>query len=419
MKSIWGGRLVPLVGALMIIGAAPAQAAVFPVTNTNDAGTESLRAAITAANENGNTEVDQIPITATGVINLQSTPPNISTPTTITGPGPYNLTVRRQTGDYPIFRVFQGTGETVRIENLTVADGVIGINAGGAGLLELENLRIRGNVSGSGTGVQVIGGTATIRNSAIFNNQGNFGGGIRVDPGSVGTSEVTISNTTIAGNSATQFGGGISASGSSIVEITSSTVVGNKADSDDSGGGDGGGIYNDSTYGSLFGNFRIGNTILANNLVGGNQAMPNRECLASTHPVTSYGYNLRTTADPGCIGFTSLDYLSPNALIGPLADNGGPAETVALLPGSPAIDTGVVPPAAPYIPLCPATDQRGLPRGVTEGRCDIGAFEVQGNHPPSVVPTTPAGNKKKCKKKKKRKRAVMAKKKKRCKKKRK
>jgi hypothetical protein len=53
--------------------------------------------------------------------------------------------------------------------------------------------------------------------------------------------------------------------------------------------------------------------------------------------------------------------------LGPLADNGGPTLTMALLPGSPAIDAG-------NTSLAPATDQRGFSRPA--GRAaDIGAFE--------------------------------------------
>ena len=55
-------------------------------------------------------------------------------------------------------------------------------------------------------------------------------------------------------------------------------------------------------------------------------------------------------------------------LLGPLADNGGPTPTMALLPGSPAIDAG-------DDSACPPTDQRGVarPQGLA---CDIGAFEL-------------------------------------------
>jgi hypothetical protein len=61
--------------------------------------------------------------------------------------------------------------------------------------------------------------------------------------------------------------------------------------------------------------------------------------------------------------------------LGPLADNGGPTLTHALLPGSIAIDR--IPEAE-----CRATeDQRGEPRPETGGTlCDVGAFELtQGN----------------------------------------
>ncbi len=60
--------------------------------------------------------------------------------------------------------------------------------------------------------------------------------------------------------------------------------------------------------------------------------------------------------------------------LGPLADNGGPTLTMALLPGSPAIDAG-------NTSLAPATDQRGFPRPAGLA-ADIGAFESG-----SVMPT--------------------------------
>jgi len=60
--------------------------------------------------------------------------------------------------------------------------------------------------------------------------------------------------------------------------------------------------------------------------------------------------------------------------LGPLANNGGPTLTMALLPGSPAIDAG-------NTSLAPATDQRGFPRPAGLA-ADIGAFEYG-----SVMPT--------------------------------
>jgi hypothetical protein len=67
--------------------------------------------------------------------------------------------------------------------------------------------------------------------------------------------------------------------------------------------------------------------------------------------------------------------------LGPLADNGGPTQTHALLADSPAIDAAN--PAAPGSggDACPGTDQRGVHRledGDGDGvpRCDIGALEL-------------------------------------------
>src|SRR5262249_34310098 len=61
--------------------------------------------------------------------------------------------------------------------------------------------------------------------------------------------------------------------------------------------------------------------------------------------------------------------------LGPLADNGGPTLTHALLPGSPAIDAGNNAYATDF-------DQRGpgFPR-IVNGLIDIGAFEFQGAGP--------------------------------------
>jgi hypothetical protein len=77
-----------------------------------------------------------------------------------------------------------------------------------------------------------------------------------------------------------------------------------------------------------------------------------------------------------------------NPGLAPLGDYGGPTQTIALLPGSPAIDAGT---SGPGIP---ATDQRGEPR---HGAPDIGAFEslgftltiVRGSSPQSTADGTP------------------------------
>jgi hypothetical protein len=92
---------------------------------------------------------------------------------------------------------------------------------------------------------------------------------------------------------------------------------------------------------------------------------------ACSRTVTSYGYNLDDDGSCGLPGTGDVSGADP--LLGPLQDNVGPTLTLALLPGSPAIDAGGS--------SCPAQDLRGVtrpPDGDADGTslCDIGAYEA-------------------------------------------
>jgi predicted outer membrane repeat protein len=125
----------------------------------------------------------------------------------------------------------------------------------------------------------------------------------------------------------------------------------------------GGGIYRGG------GSVRIHNTILARNL---SNHGPN---LHGT--LLESGYNLISNSAGGS-GYGPTDIIDVDPVLGPLQDNGGPTKTIALLPGSPAIDAGDPGPVDP-----PEWDQRGpgFPR-IVNGRIDIGAFEVQATGAP-------------------------------------
>jgi|GEM_PF-1356153 len=84
------------------------------------------------------------------------------------------------------------------------------------------------------------------------------------------------------------------------------------------------------------------------------------------------GHNLSSDASVQLTGAGSLLGVDPK--LGPLADNGGPTWTLALLPSSPAI-------GAADSASAPSTDQRGFPR--PSGSADIGAYEF--GYPPSLV----------------------------------
>jgi hypothetical protein len=93
-------------------------------------------------------------------------------------------------------------------------------------------------------------------------------------------------------------------------------------------------------------------------------------------PVASSDHSLQSGA-AGC----GLDRTG-NPILAALANNGGPTQTMALQPGSAAIDT-----ADPA--KCPGNDQRGVTRPQGSA-CDIGAFEVADLTPPTITITTPA-----------------------------
>jgi hypothetical protein len=95
--------------------------------------------------------------------------------------------------------------------------------------------------------------------------------------------------------------------------------------------------------------------------------------------ITSLGYNL--SSDGSCKFNGPGDMNNTNPLVGPLKNNGGPTQTQALLPGSPAIDAGNPSGCTDGQGHLLKTDQRSKPRPDKEdtGGCDIGAFELQGD----------------------------------------
>jgi hypothetical protein len=193
----------------------------------------------------------------------------------------------------------------------------------------------------------------TITNSTLSGNAAGGGLGGAIYNG--GT--VSITNSTLSGNAARGSGGAIF-NNRGTVSITNSTLSGNAA------GFGGGAIANNGTV-------SIGSTIIANSPSGGN--------CSNIGTITDIGYNLEDTTPSTCsFSAAKNDLIGQNPLLGSLANNGGPTQTMALLAGSPAID---------YVPKASCagnTDQRGFPRPDDgEVVCDIGAYE-SGSSPPST-----------------------------------
>jgi hypothetical protein len=90
-------------------------------------------------------------------------------------------------------------------------------------------------------------------------------------------------------------------------------------------------------------------------------------------PASSLGYNLISNPS-GSSGWVSTDLQNVSPLLAPLDNYGGRTQTMALLPGSPAIGAGSDSVSGVTLPN---TDQRGDPR-TTDGAVDIGAFQSRG-----------------------------------------
>ena len=199
--------------------------------------------------------------------------------------------------------------------------------------------------SNSGSGIGSLGGSG----GAIF----NYGG------------SVAIANSTLAGNTAQGEGsgqGGGLFNYNGTVTIGNSTIDANTADQ-------GGGIYNlgDAATATL----NLSSSIVANSSNGATDFVGQT---INDGTSTTAGTNNLIGSQVGFAGgiFTSAD---PN--LGALANNGGPTQTMALLSGSPALDSGIN-------PLGLTADQLGSPRNSGEAT-DIGAFEYAAPIPPPVA----------------------------------
>jgi hypothetical protein len=368
--------------ALVLAGAVPSFANTLTVTNTNDSGSGSLRDAIAAANAG-----DTIEFSVTGTIMLTSGSLALDNNLTITGPGAAQLAISGSR-ESPVFVVnsavivisgvtiesggantfpYRGAGifnhGTLRMTNCIVSgnENVTGLGAGifNDGTLTLANSTVSDNTDYFDDGAGIFNdGTLTLVNSTVSGNSTSDGSGGGIYNGSM----LTLVNSTVSGNLAFR-GGGISNSGT--VTLTNSTIVGNSTTY-----GSGGGIYN-------AGAFAVKSTLFANNTPSGPNFYGNCDFAGGT--VTSLGYNV--SDDDTCASVYTVtgdeNNVTPGAGLDPkgLQNNGGPTQTIALLPGSPAVD---------HIPVADCTDSHDK-RITTDQRdvkrpqgpaCDTGAFEL-------------------------------------------
>jgi fibronectin-binding autotransporter adhesin len=253
-----------------------------------------------------------------------------------------------------------------------------GVESVGGTSVTVTGCTFIGNTAGDyGGGLSASYGGATITNSAFSLNDGAYGGGGIYFGDSVPSS---VTNSTLSANNTTGYGGGGIYVFNGYITLTNLTIVGNGAVGPGGGGiydggqdltitgstiamnnvnaaGAGGGIFS-AGYGPV----AVANSIIAANGAG------NCAYSGATGGFADGGHNLQF-GDASC-GAT-IPVADPLFDPGGLKNNGGPTQTIAFLPGSPAIDA--VPPTGAN---CPATDQRGVARPQpTGGACDSGAYE--------------------------------------------
>jgi hypothetical protein len=293
-----------------------------------------------------------------------------------------------------IMNSYQGE---VTITDCTLSHNLAGREGGAlrnlSGKMAVINSTLSGNSAGErGGAIENVFGELTVLNSTVSNNTANvIGGGISIDYGEIVLTASTVSGNwayhygggiwnyegnlavidcTFSGNSAERYGGGFFVRGDNPWGYHGKTIIQNTSIVQNRAGLVGGGVL--TAWG---GKIDVANSILAND-GGGNCGAPGD--LAGYLP-SDQGYNLSSDDSCSFVQPTSMNNVDP--MLGPLADNGGPTQTHALLSGSPAIDAGdcsggVV-----------VADQRGVSRpqdGDGDGlaKCDIGAFEY-------VIPLTP------------------------------
>jgi CSLREA domain-containing protein len=336
--------------AALGLAAAPASAATVVVNTATDqalgscSGSCSLRDAVFVANPG---DIVSVPA---GTYILTQGQIQIDKDLIVAGAGARTTIVDGNQAD----RIFDILSGAVEITDLTLTRG-LAFGYGGAiqnqGSLRLLRSTVKENFAlFAGGGIATYSGRLTVDQSTLSGNFAVLGGGIA----QFGTGgEATIVNSTLSGNVAQATGGAWSCGTPPhpVVTLTihNSTITGN------SSLGTNGGAFDLICSGLP--EISLVNTIVAGN--PGGDCSPSDTSFLSSHSLDSDG--TCPLSGPG-------DLPATDPLLDPLADNGGPTDTHALLAGSPALDAG-------DNATCLATDQRGVTRPQGPG-CDIGAFET-------------------------------------------
>ena len=346
LSCVWQRLLFGWLGALVFQGAA-----VFAgtVTNANDSGAGSLRQAISDAALQPGADTITFALGLSGQT-ITLTGPAGGSAIVINDPAeliidatslPGGLTIRGG-GVTGSFRLFSVTGSSVTLNGLTLSGGGGSNFTGEGGAISNQSVLVltQCTLTGNSADNSALGGGAIchqgfflqLTRCTLSGNHSNLGTGGGAISATLPFGTLALDQCTLSGNHALNStdGGGAILSACSV-QISQCTIAGNHADGSASGGG---AILNG-------GDLQMNYTIAAGNTA---------DNVILTGPGTLSGaYNLT----------------GGNPLLAPLGDYGGPTQTMALLPGSPARNATV----GSFV----ISDQRGFP---LVGGPDIGAYEA-------------------------------------------
>ena len=258
-------------------------------------------------------------------------------------------------------RITNGTYSGVYGFHVTITDSIIDGNqspTGAGGITAVCDLTIADSTVSNNTRTGgILTNALTMSNTTVSGNSG--------DPGGISATTATITNSTISGNTARDpgYAAGIAVTSATLkfVTITANSTLGGNSSA-------GVGLYTSGT------------TTLSHTVIAGNTGAPGSsdvEIAAATPDwpvgdhnwVGSFGQNAQANWNNG-----ALISSCPAVNLGALANNGGGKQTHALLAGSCLLDAGAT---------CSATALPYDERGSGYNRCvnaalDIGAFEFAG-----------------------------------------
>ena len=360
----------------------------------------SLRAAITAANADSLAGEHTISFNLTYpvTITLSSPLPVISSTLVINGPGANNLVL---SGNGQVLVLEVGNGADLSLNGIAIRQGYNLFTGAGLlndhGTLTISDSLIANNLNGGGDGgglyndggvVNIFNttfsendafhhgaisnsGLMTITNSTFTDNFARIGGAIS------NNGVMTVRNSTFSGNIATQIGGGAIDNRDTLIVVNSTF------------------FHNGSTFGADIFN---GDTLHVTNSTFYSATLPSLDSIHTgisqtvtvSNTILAAGSGIENCGGDGVVNF-GADNLATDTTcggatvvtiaqlkLGTLQNNGGNTPTIALLPGSQAIDAGddaicAAPTGAPAYGAG-GEDQRGVlrPQGA---HCDVGAFE--------------------------------------------